>query len=148
MTGPLLPTSRLTRIRQRWEANLPETCTILPLTDTRDVGAVDDLSYPDPTDPNTTGLVTMKCRWRPDSAADRQNAQQDESRLTGRLQCPVSSRLSPTDRLYVVGVDASGGAWSLTLEIIGPLGPRTWEAVREVRCAAILPVTNVTEENA
>jgi len=140
---PLLTPDRLNQIRARWEENLPETATILPLTDTRDIGAVDDLTYPDPTD---SGLVTMKCRWRPDGVGKNIAIDQTQSQVTGLLYCPVASRLSPTDRLYVTGTDASGASWAMTFTIVGPLGPCTWEAVRKVRVQAVNDVTNVTEE--
>jgi hypothetical protein len=133
----LLSPQRLAQIARRWEANMDCTAIILPQTQVAD-GVNTSYRYPEP---DESGLTSIKCRLQQGAPEEGVSADELRGRIGWQVQCPIGTRIKPSDRLYVSGVDADLGAYTRTLEVVGPAGPRTWEAVRILRCWEILPDT-------
>jgi hypothetical protein len=112
------------------------SAALLPQRQVAD-GATTEIMYPDPTDP---AVVRVRCRLRPDRGPEEAVvAETPRGRYWFLLHLPVETRLVPSDRVWVTGVDAKGNSYARLLEVVGPSGPTTWQAVRPVQCFELAP---------
>lgn len=129
----LLSEARLDAIRQRWEANMPERITVLPQRQTYSTGAVITESYPDPSE---TGLTVWACRSQPGTPPNELPLGMQTTAIRWwDLAIPAAAVIPPSAKLYHQGPGGlSGFMWNRTLQVLGPEGPRTWQARQIVKC--------------
>lgn len=123
----LLSEGRLQAIRDRWEANMPERVTVLPLRQMENRPSEVEEAYPEP---DEDGLTVYACRSQPGSAPAVLPVGMEATAVRWfELALPVDAVIPASCRLYHEGPGGTlGFTWNRTLNVLPPEGPRTWQA--------------------
>lgn len=131
MTAPLFHDAAIKQMRQIQEGNLPHTCQVKAVALGARVGGVA---------PETESNVgaPFNCLVRvAGSAAELLSADQLKNAARYEVVVPISvTSITRKHRLAVSG-NFEGVAWSMTLEVIGPLGPKLAQVMRRYLCTPI-----------
>jgi hypothetical protein len=131
MPTPLMTPTRLAALRAQSEASMPDTAQRQVLTTVRSSGGVEAQTY-------TVSGGPVPCRYRPLSHDERVRDDQVTAEAGGLLVLPAGTATIPTDRWAVTFADGSG---TITLNVIGVGGPRTYEMHRAVEVTEVpIPV--------
>lgn len=131
MATPLISEPARAQMRAIQEANMPHTCQVVAVGLGGRVGGVAAET------PANVG-APFSCRVAvAGTATEALTADQLRNATRYEVTVPLAvTSITPAHRLNVSG-NLDGVAWAMTLEVVGPIGPKLAQSVRRYLCAPL-----------
>lgn len=131
MVGPLFSDPAKAQMRAVLEANMPHTAQVVAVNLGARIGGVASET------PANVG-APFNCKVSvAGTASELLTADQLRNATRYEVMVPLSvTTITPRHRLAVSG-NLDGVAWNLTLEVVGPIGPKLAQTVRRYLCVPL-----------